>query len=189
MIMQTTPFSSEESALDWASQHFSFATPKLIKEFPWAKIFKLNGTADVAYLKLVPLRQLQVLKTHTVVSHHFGSLVPESIAVNETLGLQLLRNHGGIELGYNPSEIQLRKLLSTYSKTQADAKEFPEILSSIPALQLDELLSTFLAFLKPGKADAGTDYTVKADYFLGSEESQEECSIIATHFKSLRLAL
>ena len=171
MIIQTTPFSSEKDALVWASQHFSFDASKLIKEYPWAKIFKLNGSTDVAYLKLVPLRQLQVLKTHAVLSRLFGSIVPETIAVNETLGWQLLRNHGGIELGSDPSEFQLRKLLTTYSKIQADAKEHPEIFSSIPVLNLDNFLSTFLAFLKPGKTI--TDHTVNADYFLGTHESQE----------------
>jgi tetratricopeptide (TPR) repeat protein len=173
MIMQTSSFSSVEGALNWASQHFPFAATKLIREIPWSRIFELNGSAEAAYLKLVPLRQLQVLKNHAVLSHHFGSIVPETIAVNEILGLQLFRNHGGRELGSNPSEMQIRNLLSTYTKMQAEARALPEVLSTIPALQLNELLTNFLEFLKPGKVDVGTGHKVNADFFLGPEEAQE----------------
>jgi len=176
MIMQTSTFINDEAALSWANQHFSFTEHKLIREYPWSRIFELTGTSETNYLKLVPLRQLQVLTTNSVLSRHFQSVVPEMMAVDEELGLQLLRHHGGIDLGVAPiSEVQKSKLLTTYAKMQVEAKEIPEVLSSIPAFQLNDVLSNFLEFLKPSQEGAiiRSDHTVKAEFFLGTEESAE----------------
>lgn len=173
MIMQISFFSNQEQALSWASQYFSFVEHRLIRDIPWSRIFELKGDSEVAYLKLVPLNQLHVLKNQTVLSHHFGTVVPNTIAINEELGFQLLQDHGGKELGSEPSEMQIRKLLSTYTKMQTESQNMPEVLSSIPVLELNNLLINFLAFLKPGKEDESDEHTVNADFFLGHKEAQE----------------
>ena len=174
MIMQTSAFISEEAALSWASQHFSFTNHRTIRDYPWSTIFELNGSAETGFLKLVPLRQLQVLKNHSVLSRHFQSIIPGTIAINEELGVQLFRHHGGIELASATSAIQRKKLLTTYAEMQTDARENPEILSSLPRFHLNDIVTNFLEFLKPDKENAiRSDAPVKAEFFLGSEESRE----------------
>ncbi len=172
--MQTLAFVGDKAALSWANEQFPFTEHKLIRDFPWSRIFELKESSKIAYLKLVPLRQLQVLKTNTTVSQHFQSITPETIGFDEELGLQLSHHHGGIELGSFVSENQNRLLLTTYAKMQAEAKEMPKVLSSIPEFQLKEIVTNFLEFLKPEEENAfNTEFSVKADFFFGSEESQE----------------
>ncbi len=174
MAILKASFGSEEYALSWASQHFPFAEHYLIRDIPWSKIFRLNSGSEVAYLKLVPLTRLQVLKTHDVLSKHFESMVPGTIAKNEMVGLLLLQDHGGIELSSDPSEMQIRKLLSTYATMQTLSMDMPEVLASVPKLALNDLVTNFLEFLKPReKENISSEQTVNADFFLGSDESQE----------------
>ena len=174
MIMQTLAFVGDKAALSWANEQFPFTEHKLIRDFPWSRIFELKESSKIAYLKLIPLRQLEVLKINTTVSQHFPSVTPETIAFNEELGLQLSLHHGGIELNSLVSENQKRQLLTTYAKMQVEAKDMPKVLSSIPEFQLKEIVTNFLEFFIPEKDnDFNTEFSVKADFFFGSEESQE----------------
>ncbi len=177
--MQTSTFIDDDAALSWVGQQLPYNEHNLIREYPWSRIFELKDDTKTSYLKLSPLNQPQVLKTNSILSRYFQSVVPETIAINKDLGLQLLRHHGGIELNSSPSETQKGKILSTYAKMQAEAAKNPEILSSIPTLQLEELLTKFIEFFKPGTQDtfvAGTP--VQADFFLGSKDSAEYYDVL-----------
>ena len=177
--MQTSTFIDDETALSWVSNQFSYKEHNLIREFPWSRIFELKDDTNTNYLKLIPLTQPQVLKTNSILYSNFQSVIPRTIATSEELGLQLLSHHGGIELNSSPSEPQKSKLLSTYAKMQAEALDRPDILSSIPSLELESLLARFIEFFKPGTQDpAVTGDSVQADFFMGSKESDEYYQVL-----------
>jgi tetratricopeptide (TPR) repeat protein len=177
--MQTSTFIDDETALSWVSNQFSYKEHNLIREYPWSRIFELKDDTGTNYLKLVPLNQPQVLKTNSILSENFESVIPKTIALNEELGIQLLRHHGGIELDSSASETQKSKVLSTYARMQAKALKNPGILSSIPSLELDKLLTRFIEFFKPSTQDpAMTGTSAQADFFLGSKESEEYYEVL-----------
>ncbi|MEE9395852.1 MAG: phytanoyl-CoA dioxygenase family protein [Methylococcales bacterium] len=174
MTIPNSAFSIDEVALDWARQHFSFSQHKMISEYPWGRIFELEGSSEKMHLKLIPFNPPQAIDNHAILFHHFQSTLPEAIAIDKEIGVQLFRHHEGIGFGYTASEAQKAKLLITYAKMQAKATEIPEILSSIPELQQNDIVNDFLEFLKPGTEDMmKRDKSLKADFFLGFEESAE----------------
>ena len=174
MTIPNSTFSSGEVALDWARQHFSFSQHKMIREYPWCRIFELEESSEKTHLKLIQFNPPQAIDNNSILFHYFRSTVPEAIAVDKEIGVQLFRHHEGIGLGYTASEAQKAKLLITYAKMQAKATEIPEVLSSIPEFQHNDIVNNFLEFLKPGTEEMmNRDKSVKADFFLGFEESAE----------------
>ncbi len=169
--MKKPIFVNNETALSWANKHFPFSEHRIIRELPWSKVIELIGTSEISYLKLTQDIQKHTLKTNTILTQYFTSELPEIIAINDEFNSQLIRAHGGIELGSNPSKVQIQKMLTSYATMQAQSKDFPEVISSIPSLNLENLVTNFLEFLKPKK---NTDKTkVCADFFLGSKDSKE----------------
>ncbi|HFD86209.1 MAG TPA: hypothetical protein ENJ35_00865 [Gammaproteobacteria bacterium] len=168
-------FTSDDIAFDWVNENFSVQTRELVKDHPWSRVYRLQGNSGVAYLKLIPSHEKGVLNKTQQISRHFPATVPEVTASNGDLGLLIMREFAGIPLHDDPTEVQIRKLLTTYADMQVAASQNKELLSELPWFKLDNIIRNFFEFLDPETTRQGE---VGADYFLNPAEA-------AGYFKAL----
>ena len=185
--MHSSTLAESTKALKWAEENAPYTQNKLVKEDPWSRIYKLNNDSKTTYLKLVPPNQPHILKTIERIAAQFNSSVPHVIAVNKTLGLQLEKHHGGIELNSASSQIQKHRLLSTYAKIQSEAAKKPEFLASIPSLNVEKLTDGLINFFKTSYTDESDNNSIiNADYFLGKKDSKEYYDVLCVRKNILK---
>lgn len=162
------PFTPDDVALEWVSRNFSAQHSELIKAHPWSKVFRLQGQQEVAYLKLVPDHEREVLAKSRLISRTFPGIVPEVTASDTELGLLMTRDFAAIPLDDAPSEVQLRKLLLTYADMQTTAARDETLQQGLPWFNLQDTIDEFFSFLDPETTVAGE---VGADFFLDPLEA------------------
>ncbi len=168
MVTPNTSFTPDDIALNWVKDKFTAHTQELIKDHPWSKVYRLQGATEVAYLKLVPDHEKDVLNKTRLISQYFPDTVPEVTATDGDLGLLIMREFSGIPLNDNPTEVQVRKLLLTYGDMQVGAARNEALLSELPWFNLEDTIQGFFDFLDPDTTHPGE---IGADYFLDPAEA------------------
>lgn len=156
-------FTPDEVALAWASDHFVIQHQELIADHPWSRVFRLEGKIETAYLKLFPLSDAQALEKNRLINQYFPDATPGIQAINPSLGIILSKQSKALPLGHVSSEHQLKRLLSTYAKIQAQATQFDELHQQLPTLDITTLLTDLLDYLNPDKP---LETGVNASYFM-----------------------
>lgn len=161
----------EEGMAVWLNEHFQVEEKTLIRDLPWSKVYRVSNNDETAYLKVLPAGEEDVPNKTALINRCFPDVVPRVKAGSDALGLLLLAEHGGIQLGNHPSSIQLRRVLRTYAGMQVSAAAKPPLLEAIPHVDIKSLVDDFLAFLNPkGKRESAA--VVGAEFFLGPEKAR-----------------
>lgn len=178
--MQISTFLEGDKALKWADDKLPFKQNNLVKEHPWSRVYELNSGSTTTYLKLVPENRRHTLQVSTAIASHFDHKVPQVIAVDENLGLQLEKHHGGIELTSESSINQKRNLLTTYARIQTEASKARSILETIPLIDIDQLTDDFIDFFKTENPDKNLQNgKINAGAFLKQEDSKEYYDVLS----------
>lgn len=163
----------DDAPLTWAASHFEFVSSELLRDSPWARTWRLREADTSAYLKIVPDHQRAVVQSTALLAQHYRQQTPAVIADDPEKGCLLSADHGGQVLRYDSPETQQCKILATYAQLQVSALAKRDLLASLPAPELDTLLSRFLDFLQPedGASDDAPEQ-VRAQYFIGRREAR-----------------
>ncbi len=165
-----TPHATDSAALDWAHGAFDFNTSEPVADAPWARTYRLNGHAAVAYLKVLPPVQAHVLIPIAALTRHFEGRLPRLIAFDAARGWALSAEHGARGLSYDSDEPDLLNLARSYGRLQAQAAAAPALFDGLPQPELGALMAQLLAFLAlPSSAGEGSGGPVGAAYFLGDD--------------------
>lgn len=146
-----THFNSSATICAWLDDGTSPEDLQIETKRPWAKTYRLTRDGNSRFLKDLPPIQAQAISAMPLLSARFPQIVPQTVAVDETRGLLLLEDHGGIDMERRPSPETKQLLLETYAGLQAEAVEFDELVSSLPRIDLCALVPQLLTFLEPNR--------------------------------------
>ncbi len=171
----TDTTSSEPLAADplsWAKSHFATELAELLEDFPSNKLYRLDGPTEVAWLRVLPVAPENAVSAVEIISRHLEGAVPSVMAVNRKHGAILVRDVETLPLGDSLSPAQFRALLTAYADIQAKALATPELLESVPAMDVATLVDDLLRFLDPAVIGEGPNQ-VGAAFFVGEDDARK----------------
>ena len=173
MAVQQQAYVTDDQALQWAKARLEFSSSELVSEAPWARVHKLNGDSERAYLKQLSPRLTTSLGTTVALAARFSGEIPDVISADPERGLLMLKDPRGRRLRSDEDYKSHRKLLEAYAEMQGRARHAPDLLGQFPTLDLGELVPSLLNFLGPTDPEAAAGDKVAAAYFLGRTRAKD----------------
>lgn len=144
---------TEQTFLSWICDWLEDGTTPddllIVKDSPWARTYRLTGSKGERYLKCLPPEQRGTLIATSRIAALFPDVIPQVMKVDPELGLLLMAGHGGVDHKDKGSLASQQKTLATYAAIQSKACKETDLLTSLPTIQLNQLVSDLLVFLNP----------------------------------------